>query len=366
MLQGKGFFIWKIEKCEHGDVKEIAGKAAVANFSHVLIKIADGTYTYNYDWDHHVDLVPPLARELRRLGIEVWGWHFVYGNEPSKEAQKAIQRIHELDLDGYVIDAEGNYAQGGKEQAAKTFMSRLTSSVQGVPIALSSYRYPSYHPKLPWDAFLSKCDYNMPQVYWMQAHNPGEQLRRSVREFRNMKYRPPIIPTGAAFTEWGWTPTASEVEEFLRTAKDLNLTAANLWEWENCRMELPKNVWRTVRDFPWEVGPPPPVDIAEAYIQSLNTHASEKVVALYASNAVHITPGRTVQGIAAIQSWYDSFFNTVLPNATFKLTGYSGSGNSRHITWTAVSANGSVQNGNDTLGLINGKIAYHFSYFTVK
>ncbi|OQY37394.1 MAG: hypothetical protein DRI56_00015 [Chloroflexota bacterium] len=366
MLKGKGFFIWKIAKCEGGNVVKIAEQAAAANFSHVLIKIADGTNTYNYDWDHHVDLVPPLARELRKRGIEVWGWHFVYGNEPKAEAQKAIQRIHDLDLEGYVIDAEGSYAQGGKEQAAKTFMNRLISSVHGTPIALSSYRYPSYHPNLPWDEFLSKCDYNMPQVYWMKANNPGEQLRRSIREFKGMKYCPPIIPTGAAFTEWGWTPTASEVLAFLQTAKSLNLSAANFWEWENCRLKLPAKVWRTVRDFPWKAGPPPPLDIAEAYIQALNTGASEKVVAHYAPSAVHITPGRTVQGVAAIQGWYDTLFNKVLPNATFKLTGYSGVGNSRHITWTAESTKGSVKNGNDTVGLSNGKIAYHFSYFTVK
>ncbi len=365
MLQGKGFYIWKIEKCEHGDVDEIAGKAAAANFSHVLIKIADGTYTYNYDWDHHSDLVPPLAKKLREFGIEVWGWHFVYGDEPKEEAQKAIQRIHELDLDGYVINAEGSYAQGDKEPAARTFMNLLTNNVQNVPLALSSYRYPSYHPKLPWDVFLSKCDYNMPQVYWLKAHNPGEQLRRSVREFQNMKYRPPIIPTGAAFTEWGWSPTAGEVEEFLKMAKSLNLRAANFWEWENCRLKLPANVWRTIHDFPWEIAPPPPTDIAEVYIRALNSHSPDEVVKLYTSTAVHITPSRTIQGKSAIKKWYASVFEQMLPNATFRLTGYSGTGSSRHVAWTAQSSNGNVKNGNDTLGLIKGEIAYHFSLFSV-
>jgi len=55
----------------------------------------------------------------------------------------------------------------------------------------------------------------------------------------------------------------------------------------------------------------------------------------------------------------------VLPNATFELTGYSGTGNSRHLTWTATSSAGQVTNGNDTFGLMNGKIGYHYTFFTV-
>jgi len=73
MLEGKGFYVWKIERCENGNVEEIAGKAVVANFGHVLIKIADGPYTYNYDWEKRIDLIPPLAKALHEFGIEVWG-----------------------------------------------------------------------------------------------------------------------------------------------------------------------------------------------------------------------------------------------------------------------------------------------------
>ena len=377
MLQGKGFYIWKIKECENGDIEKIAEKAADGNFSHVIVKIADGPYTYNYDWNRHLDLVPLLASELHSRGIEVWGWHFVYGTEPAREAQKAIQRIHELNIDGYVIDAEGSYQ--GKHQAAKVFMQKLTNGVHGIPIALSSYRSPSYHSQFPWDEFLSKCDYNMPQLYWMKAHNPGEQLKYCVREFQKLPHTPIIVPTGAAFTEHGWSPNAAEVKEFLETAKELNLPAANFWEWANCHAELPPNVWQTICDFSWDgalapadiAGPDIRAlsdatgDIAELYIQALNTNSHDQVAELYVSNAVHILPKRTIQGKANIKNWYLLFFNQILPNATFQLTGSSGTGSSRHLTWTAQSAQGNVLNGNDTLGLVNGKIAYHLSYFTV-
>ena len=368
MLEGKGFYIWNINKCEHGDVEEIAGKAAVAHFSHVLIKIADGTD------DHNLNLVPPLASELKKQGVEVWGWHFVHGSDPTGEAQKAIQRINALDLDGFVVNAEGAYKN--KHQAADTYMRILKNNVQ-LPIALSSYRYPTVHHEFPWDEFLSQCDYNMPQVYWKENHNPGEQLRRCVREFQNLKYKPPIIPTGAAFTEHGWTATASDVKEFLQMAKSLFLKGANFWEWENCRTRLPREVWQTIRNYEWE-----PIStsvntwgrasegdaenkIVERYIQALNTNSNTQVAELYASDAAHILPKRTIQGKANISNWYLLFFNQIFPNAAFQLKGVSGSGSSRHITWTGQSSKGDITNGNDTIGIRNGKITYHLSHYTI-
>jgi hypothetical protein len=37
-------------------------------------------------------------------------------------------------------------------------------------------------PQLSYAAFLEKCDYNMPQVYWMKAHNPVYDLTKSFEE----------------------------------------------------------------------------------------------------------------------------------------------------------------------------------------
>jgi len=89
------------------------------------------------------------------------------------------------------------------------------------------------------------------------------------------------------------------------------------------------------------------------------------VLALYNSQAVHVNSERTVQGLESLRSWYNSLFNQVLPNATFTMTDYSGDLGSRHFTWTAVSDAGSVNNGQDSFGLVGGKIVYHFTFFTV-
>jgi len=362
-LKGKGFYIWKIRDTENGDANAIADLAHKASLTHVLIKIADGSNSYNIDSASGVDLISAVAKALRARAIQVWGWHYVYGYDPVGEANIAIQRIHQLGLDGYVIDAEAEYKQPGKDVAASRFMSQLRASLPDFPIGLSSYRYPSYHPQLPWKQFLEKCDFNMPQVYWVLNHNPGEQLRRSLQEFQTLVPSRPVIPTGAAFREHGWEPTAEDEAEFMRTAQELHLNAVNFWEWSNCRMYLP-TIWDAIRDYNWDVGPTP-VDITQKYIDTLNTHDLDKVLALYTPSAVHVTSVQTIQGEAAIRKWYNNFFSKTLPNATFTLTGFSGTGSSRHLTWTATSSAGKVLNGNDTLSLVNGKIAYHYTFFTV-
>lgn len=360
-LSGKGFFIWKIPRCENGNVSAIADFAETCQFTHVLIKIADTIYSYNVS--DGVDLVPPLVKVLHDRGIQALGWHYVKGDLPEAEANKAIQRVRELGLDGYVIDAESEYKQPGKSAAAKRFMARLREALPTTLMALSSYRYPSYHPQLPWREFLEKCDLNMPQVYWLHAHNAGEQLTRSVSEFRSMTPFRPIVPTGSAYREFGWQPTPDEILDFLYTAQNLNLSAANFYSWDSCRAFLPE-VWDTICAYPW-TAPTPPGDMTAQLIAALNTHDPDRVVSLYTPSAVHITGARTIQGHAAIRAWYAYLFDSLLPGAVFRRTSHSGSGSSLHFNWTASSSSGNVDDGNDTLGLSNDLITYHYSFFSV-
>ncbi len=364
-LTGKGFFTWKIPKCENGDANQLAHVAKAAGLTHLLIKIADGDSPYYGNAGARVDMVPAAVQALRSQGIQVWGWHYVYGENPAGEARVAIRRIQQLNLDGYVIDAESEYKQEGKKEAARRYMKDLRSALPNLPMALSSYRYPSLHPQLPWREFLEKCDINMPQVYWLKSHNAGEQLVRTVREFQNISPSRPIIPTGAAFREHGWQASAGEVLEFLNTAKALNLAAANFWEYGDARSGIMPNVWETIRDYSWSAGVSPK-DICERYIAALNQRDPNKMVAFYMPTSVHVTSARTTLGLEAIRNWYVMLFNQTLPNANFILTGFSGTGNSRHLTWTATASNAIVENGNDTLGLFNGQVAYHYTFFTAK
>ena len=363
-IEGKGFFTWKIPSCENGDVEAITSQAITSGLTHVLVKIADGAYPYNIDTASGIDYALLLTRALHARGIKVWGWHYCYGDNPLGEAKKAIQRIQQLEVDGYVIDAEQEYKQSGKREAARKFMAQLRNVLPDFPIALSSYRFPSYHPDLPWREFLEKCDLNMPQVYWMKATNAGEQLTRCVRQFEGMTPFRPIIPTGAAFRQNAWQSTPGEVAEFLKTAKSLNLGGANFWEWSNARSGNLPGVWEAVRDFSWSEAAVQK-DICERLIAAYNTRDPGQVVSLYQPNAVHINSARMIQGTAELYTWYRTFHNQIFPEGKFTLSGYSGSGSSRHFNWSAVSSAGKVLNGDDTLGLAGDKIVYHFTSFTV-
>jgi len=362
-LTGKGFMIWKIRSCESGNAANIAAVAHAAGLSHVHIKIANGINPYNIDTSLAADLVPAVVSALRGYGIQVWGWHYVYGDDPAGEARIAVTRVKQLGLDGYVIDAESEYKQPDREDNAILYMNQLRQGLPSLPIALCSYRYPKLHSEFPWKAFLNYCDYNMPQVYWEQAHNPEAQLRTSVSQFQALTPFRPIIPTGPVYRAGGWEPTDADLNEFMNTAKSLNLSAINYFAWDYGRSIL-TNLWNTVSSYNWGSAPVYQ-DISVQYINALNSHDAAKVASLYKSDAVHVTAAQTIQGSNAIQTWYGNLFNQTLPNASFSLTGTTGSGNSRHITWTATSSSGQVRNGNDTLGILNGKIVYHYSYFSI-
>ncbi|MEA4908942.1 MAG: nuclear transport factor 2 family protein [Anaerolineaceae bacterium] len=355
--------IWKIPSCDGGNANAIASAAQAAGLSYVLIKIADGIYSYNVDSTTKKDLVPEVVQALRSRGIQVWGWHYVYGYNPTGEAQIAIRRVQELGLNGYVIDAEGEFKESGKDVAAETFMIELRKGLPNTPVAICSYRFPSYHPQFPWQQFLERSDYNMPQVYWMSAHNPGAQLQRTVREFQAMTPFRPIMPTGPVFRNYGWEPSQAEIIEFLQNVVSLNLSSTNFFAWDYARSIL-QPLWDTIAAFPFGSSTAPK-SLPEQYIAALNTHDLDQIMSLYASNAVHVTAAQTIQGTDAIRAWYNTFINQTIPNATFKLTGQSTTGNSYPFTWQASSSKGNIQNGNDTMGVVNNKISYHYSFYSI-
>lgn len=362
-LSGKGFFIWKVPNAENGNADSIAKQAATANYSHVLLKIADGTNQSNYDSTKKVDYLPPVVSALKSKGISVWGWHYVYGNDPVGEAQIAMRRVNELGLAGYVIDAESQFKESGKAAAARSFLNEVKRLNSSVPLALSSYRYPSYHSTFPWSEFLPRMDLVMPQVYWEEAHNADSQLTKSVSEYRSRASGLPIVPTGPAYKTSVWTPTQADINKFFKTASSLNLAAVNFFSWDECRASLP-SLWNFIASYQYGT-PAATEDIPVQYINALNSRNISTLIALYNSNAVQITASRTLQGTQALQNWFTQFLNDTLPGATFSLTSLAGSGNNRTFTWKASSSHGTVQNGSDTFGLINGKISYHYSFYTI-
>lgn len=364
---GKGFFIWQIKNCEGGNPQAIAAKAAAANLTHVLLKIADTAFAFGFDRNNN-DITAPVVHALRQRGIQVWGWHYVKGDNPQVEASIAVQRTQQLRLDGYVVDAEREYK--AKAGAARTFMDAVRAGLPALPIALSSYRFPSFHKDFPWAAFLEQCDLNMPQVYWEQAHNPDVQLTRSANEFSDTTLVGcvrPVVPTASAYGTGGWRATPEDLQLFFRRAQELGLEAANAYSWDWATSPGNHDLWDAVAGCEWPVERPifQPDDVVARFITALNHRDLDALFALYQPNAAHITARRTLIGNNAIHNhYYDVLYNQ-LPDAAFTLLEQHGEDPTRIFSWSAVSSRGRVVDGNDTLGLREGLIQYHYTQYKI-
>lgn len=315
MLTGKGFFTWKIPDCEGGNPAAIAETAKAAGLTHLLIKICDGFVAMGFD-KNGKDLVPALVDALEERSIMPVGWGYAYGLYPEAEANMAIKRATAMRVQAFVVDAEVEYKQEGRSSAAKLYMDRLRAGLQ-IPIGLSSYRFPSLHREFPWSVFLKRCDFALPQVYWMQAHNAGAQLLKSASEYKNLAPELPYIPTGAACREHGWQPTVSEIIDFLDTAKRIGVQAVNFWEWSDARKPDLLPLWNTIAEYAWPGTPPSPPPPPPPPLEGLVMRVVQDGLNVRTGPGLNFTPiGKLAEGqqvraldVGGAGAWVEIEFN---------------------------------------------------------
>lgn len=235
----RAFWIWNIPQCERGDPLEIAGAAVNASLSDVFVKVADGPVKFGVYSGK--DVVPDVVKALKAVGVHVWGWQYVYGNNPTGEANIATSRIKELGLDAFIVDAEQEFKKAGFAARAETYLKKLRADNPGVTVAFSSYRFPQYHMDFPWSVFFKYCDINMPQVYWLDAQNSAHQTKVCISRFREMSNLP-LMPAGPAWKQGGWAPSLAEIQDFERVCQESGIELVSYWSWEHCRRDLP-HLW---------------------------------------------------------------------------------------------------------------------------
>jgi hypothetical protein len=136
-------------------------------------------------------------------------------------------------------------------------MEELIRLAPTTPTCLSSNRYPlTSWPDFPWGSFRSYINFDMPQVYWLDAHNAAWQLDKSYHEFMSMAPRLPYIPTGSTWKQINWECTPADAIAFMDKAKELGLQAVNFWEYSRLR-DLPL-VWKAIAEYDYGVVPVPP------------------------------------------------------------------------------------------------------------
>jgi hypothetical protein len=262
-LEGKGWYIWVVNNCDAGNPEIIAEKAEGAGLSHVLIKIAHGPNPYRYNIITTGDRVEPLVRALREIpDFQVWGWQYVFGEEPEAEARIAVDLVKQYQLDGFVINAEKEFKREHVKPNAPRYCDALRENLQDaglqdLPVALSSYRYPITHNDFAWRPFLDVCTIMMPQVYWVTkgTPDPAGNLQSCLRQYEQLGWSGTIIPTGAAYDEWQgsgaskwlWSTGADEIRDFLPAVKGAGLRAVNFWSWQHADAER----WQAVAELQW-------------------------------------------------------------------------------------------------------------------
>ncbi|MBN1314167.1 MAG: nuclear transport factor 2 family protein [Anaerolineales bacterium] len=355
MLYGKGMFIWQLNRIAGGNVSKMVDKALSAGLSHVLIKIADGDRASNRE------LLKPATIAFQSAGIQTWGWAWIWLEDPVQEAEIAARKCEKLGLDGFVINAE--HPAKGKEEQARAYMDMLCDRLRDLPIGLSSYRYPQHHRTVPWEALLSRCTVDMPQMYWA-GESPDKCVMDSLDQHRMFPFSKPVIPTGAAYGEqygrFYFRSEPHEIKMFLDTVRENGLAAANFWSWDWTEIHGP-DLWDAIAAYDWPK-PEESLDMGEQFWQALVANDLNMLADLYHSNAIYVSANATVQGPTEIQEQFRILFS-MIPGATFVKDELRTDGMVRYLYWRAESDTCRIINGLDTIGLRSGRIQYHASSY---
>lgn len=231
-LAGKSIMIWQLGSLAGGNIEKAVSDLIDMGIKRVSIKVAQNHWKYYKNTD---DILVPFIRLCSGAGIYVFGWQWIDLINPVQEADRAIERIMSLHLDGWEIDAEvsckGKYAEASK------YVRHLADSFHDFPLGLCSFRFPSYHPTFPWNEFLDKSNYHAPQVYWnppypSYGHGPMPETTRSYKELMDKKNMP-FVPVGRAYIGNGHPfPTAEEETVFMETALNLGSPGVSFWAFD--------------------------------------------------------------------------------------------------------------------------------------
>jgi hypothetical protein len=169
----------------------------------------------------------------------------------------------------------------------------------------------------------------------------------------------PVIPTGSAYGTGNWRATVKDIETFLQKAIELKLPATNLYSWDYATRPAHRELWEAAAAVAW----PEPLseDIVTRWVNALNSGDINRVLELYQPDAAHVTAQHLLQGHEALRGWYTEWLQTQLPQATFAITESHAVDNFRRARWSASTPAGKSQTGEESLGLLNGRIQYHFT-----
>ena len=219
-LAGRGMWIWYVSQSAGGNLGSISSYSHRYGVSTLLIKGGDGTGTWS-------QFNRGLVSYLHSQGIQVCAWQYVYGRNPTAEAQVGAAAVSN-GADCLLIDAESEYE--GRYVQAQQYIQKLRQLIgPSFPVALASFPYVDYHPGEPYSVFMGPggAQYNVPQMYWPDIQTSVDAVYSHSYRF-NLPYARRIEPLG----EVAGNPPPSQVERFRQLSRAYGADNVSWWDWQ--------------------------------------------------------------------------------------------------------------------------------------
>jgi len=215
-----GMWIWQSWRSEGGSLDALARRAKAAGVETVFVKSSDGANMWK-------QFTPQFVSALKRRGLAVCAWPYVYGRNPVAEARNSVLAA-QRGADCLAIDAEGEYE--GRYRSARTYMRLLRQGVgPRYPISLAGLPYVDYHGAFPYSVFLGPggAQFNQPQMYWKAIGTSVDNVYAHTYRW-NRIYQRPIVPLGQTWMN----PSTAELLRFRALARALGAPGLSWWDWQ--------------------------------------------------------------------------------------------------------------------------------------
>lgn len=236
---GRGFYIWRLPKCEGGDIARIIARCKSSGISWLAIKAGNGGIKWS-------QFTPELVAQLKAAGISVYGWSYDVPNTAfhpdtlAKQAQVAAW-VAQCGADGFLVDAEIEWEKVKDPDAqAENYVKSLRAACPaGFTIGHAPFDVIAFHQKFPYTK-LGALDFVSPQAYWPE-HCKAEEAstKRALEGFAKFaKQRPeaakPLVPGGYSIKPDSGCSAATvpDMLAFERRCRAAGCRGVIFWVWD--------------------------------------------------------------------------------------------------------------------------------------
>lgn len=257
-LDGKGMWIWEWDSTDGGNADEIVHQAMAAGLRQLWVRVGDSQNGF-YGAQELGALVPVAHAH----GIAVIAWGFPYLWDPVGDAQWTAQILDWRSPDGQRVDGYSADIEEATEgvmlsaQRAAVYL-ELVRQAAGSRLVVATVYPPSdsnWGGAYPYKAMAPYVDAFAPMIYW-ECTDPGSDASVDIARLAALR---PVHVIGQAFNFAGTggrtnSPSAAELDEFMRASKRAGAVGASFWVWQEATAEE----WTAVSGFAWKASGLPP------------------------------------------------------------------------------------------------------------